>query len=202
MTGSVTRAGSVTRGRHFGGTGLTARTVRTVRGSARVHLAKLSVGAVLTVATVASLGLTGCTAARNALGTNSSPCYLALPVAKGAVYGRGTFGGVRLVTPEDLAKAHRVPSELEARAKGKLKDICVVEYRGSYRLDQVQKPIGRRPITGVGRYAIVVIARDTNKLIGTFVRGTLPVRFRHLALGVRWGPFGSASTGNFVPAET
>jgi hypothetical protein len=193
--------GSVSRGRRSGGTGLTGRTERPVCRSVRVRLARLSLGAALAAAMVASLGLTGCTAARNALGTNSSPCYLALPVAKEAVYGRGAFGGVRLVTPEDLAKAHRVPSELEARAKGKLKDVCVVEYRGSYRLDQVQKPIGRPPLTGVGRYAIVVIARDTNKLIGTFVRGNLPVRFRHLAFGVRWGPDNSASTARFVRAE-
>jgi hypothetical protein len=161
---------------------------RSRRELVRIGIVKLSVGAVVAVASVSSLGLAGCTAARNALGTNSSPCYLALPVAKDAVYGRGTFGGVRLVTPMDLAKDHRVPADLEARAKGKLKDLCVVEYRGSYNVDQVKEPLGRPPPSGVGHYAIVVVARDTNKLLGTFVRATLPVRFRHLALKMRCEP--------------
>ena len=131
---------------------------------------------------VASLVLAGCASARNALGTNSSPCYLALPVARDAVHDRGTFNGVRLVPAKDLADRTRLLDTLVARAGGKLHDVCVVEYRGAYQLDQVERPLGRAPVGGVGRFAVVVVSRDTNRLLATFVRGTQPVRFRHMAL--------------------
>jgi len=129
-----------------------------------------------------SFVLAGCASARNALGTNSSPCYLALPVARDAVHDRGTFNGVRLVSAKDLAKRTRLLDTLVARAGGKLHDVCVVEYRGAFRLDQVERPLGRAPVGGVGRFAVVVVSRDTNRLLATFVRGTQPVRFRHMAL--------------------
>jgi hypothetical protein len=144
------------------------------RLSALVATAALGVG---------SLALAGCTSARNALGTNSSPCYLALPVARDAIHDRGTFSGVRLVSAKDLAKRTHLLDTLVARAGGKLHDVCVIEYRGAFRLDQVERPLGRAPVGGVGRFAIVVVSRDTNRLLATFVRSTQPVRFRHMALG-------------------
>jgi len=129
-----------------------------------------------------SLALASCTSARNALGTNSSPCFRALPVARDAIHDRGVFGGVRLVTAKDLAKRTHLLDVLVARAGGKLHDVCVVEYRGTFRLDQVERPIGHAPPGGVGRYAIVVVSRASNRLLATFVRATQPVRFRHMAL--------------------
>ncbi|MGH9028125.1 MAG: hypothetical protein ACRDV4_00695, partial [Acidimicrobiales bacterium] len=105
----------------------------------------------------------------------------ALPVARAAVHDHGTFGGVRLITAKELStRTHRLTA-LVARAGGSLHDICVVEYKGDYRLDQVKAPLGRAPAGGTGRYAIVVVSRTSDKLLGTFVRETLPVRFRHLA---------------------
>lgn len=151
----------------------------------------------LSLVCLGSAALVGCTSARNALGTNSSPCFLALPIAKQAVHGRGTFGGVRLVTAKDLAQHVHLLHVLTRRAGGTLEDVCVVEYRGSYRLDQVERPIGRAPDEGVGRYAIVVISRTSNLLLGTFVRATLPVRFRHLAIGAER----SADPGRSVSYE-
>jgi hypothetical protein len=105
-----------------------------------------------------------------------------LPVARDAIHDRGTFGGVRLVTAKELAKRVHLLDVLVARAGGKLHDVCVVEYRGTYRLDEVQRPLGRAVRGGVGRYAIVVVSRASNRLLGTFVRATQPVRFRHMAL--------------------
>lgn len=133
------------------------------------------------VAFSASMVLSGCTSARNALGTNSSPCYLALPVAEDAVHGIGKFGGVRLVTAKQLAGKTQFLQMLTSRAGGTLKDICVVEYHGTYSPSKVEKPLGHPPPSGVGSYAIVVVDRSNNKLLGTFVRSTMPVRFRHLA---------------------
>jgi len=98
------------------------------------------------------------------------------------VLGKGSFGGVRLITAKQLASKSHLLRTLRSRGVSRLEDICVVEYKGTYRLDEVEDPMGRPPDDGVGHYAIVVVSRSTNKLIGTFVRATLPVRFRHLAL--------------------
>ncbi len=147
------------------------------------RLAPVTAVALLSLSSFGSLTLASCTSARNALGTNSSPCYLALPVAEDAVHGRGSFGGVRLVTAKQLAERTHLLDLLVARAGGKLHDVCVVEYRGSYRLDEVERPLGQAPPGGVGRFAIVVVSRASNQLLATFVRVTLPVRFRHVALG-------------------
>jgi hypothetical protein len=130
------------------------------------------------------MGMTGCTSARNALGTNSSPCYLALPVAEDAVHNRGSFAGVRLVSAKSFSQRTHLLHKLTERAGGTLKDVCVIEYHGSYRLDEVSEPLGHAPNGGTGRYAVVVVNRSTNKLLGTFVLSKQPVRFRHLALGV------------------
>lgn len=124
--------------------------------------------------------LPACTSARNTLGTNSSSCYLALPVAEDAVHDRGTFAGVRLVTARDLARNVHALGVLKARAGGHLQDVCVVEFRGPFRLDQVKSPLGQVPPGGVGRYAIVVVAHTSNRLLATFVRAKEPERFRKL----------------------
>jgi hypothetical protein len=39
---------------------------------------------------------------------------------------------------------------------------------------------GGRPAGGVGRYAIVVVSKPQNRLLGTIVRQTEPLRFRDL----------------------
>jgi len=129
----------------------------------------------------ASVLVAGCTSARNALGTNSSPCYLALPVAADAVHDRGKFAGVRLVTAAELAKKARVFDALAPRAGGKLHDVCAVEYEGSFTLSQVERPLGKAPASGTGRYAIVVVTRGTNVLLATVVRNQQPEPFRHTA---------------------
>lgn len=145
----------------------------------RSRLRRWSAAVLVVVASLVSVLLAGCTSARNALGTNSSPCYLALPVAADAVHDRGKFGGVRLVTAKELAKRVRVLRALTERAGTKLHDVCVVEYVGSYTLAQVERPLGEAPPSGVGRYAIVVVTRSTNVLLATVVRNTLPEAFRH-----------------------
>ena len=128
-------------------------------------------------------GLAGCTAARDTLGTNSSPCFHALALAEDAVHDRGAFAGVRLVSAASLAKIRRVEAVAKARSSTPLHNVCLVAYRGDFRLTDVARPAGRKPPSGVGHFAVVVVSTPQNKLLATFVLQKEPVRFRHLALG-------------------
>ena len=142
---------------------------------------RLMVAGVL--AAVVALGVSGCTAARNTLGTNSSPCFRALALAEDAVHSRGSFSGVRLVPASSLSALPRLRAALTARSSTPLHNLCLVSYRGTFRLDQVSRPAGRGPRAGVGHFAIVVVSNPQNVLLATFVLNREPVRFRHLALG-------------------
>lgn len=133
--------------------------------------------------------LAGCTAARDTLGTNSSPCFRALALAADAVHDRGEFAGVRLVSDSTLSKRSHFESVLKQRSSTPLHNLCLVAYRGSYRPTQVQRPAGKVPASGVGHFAIVVVSTPQNDLLATFVLEKEPVRFRHLALGQ---PLGTA----------
>jgi len=57
--------------------------------------------------------------------------------------------------------------------------ICVVSYRGTFRVGQVARPLGPPPAGGIGHYAIVLVSKPQNKLLGTVVRRTQPLRFGH-----------------------
>jgi hypothetical protein len=140
---------------------------------------------VASLAAIAALGAaSGCTAARDTLGTNSSPCFRALAIAKDAVHDRGTFAGVRLENASALKTLKHGGQVLKARSTTPLHSLCVVSYRGSFRTTEVSRPAGRAPTSGVGHFAIVVISTPQNKLLATFVLEREPVRFRHIALGV------------------
>jgi hypothetical protein len=130
-------------------------------------------------------GLGACGAGRNALGTNTGPCFLALPVAKRAVAGRGKLAGVRLV---DIAKLTS-PGDRPLRDLLALlpvpppHDICLVAYTGRFTLGQVAQPFGLPPPGGVGKYAIAVITTPTSGLLGTFVVRHLPLTFNRAHVG-------------------
>jgi len=157
-----------------------------MKGSGAVRLGRGGRFRRLSVIAVFALGsswLSGCTAARDTLGTNSSPCFHALALAADAVHDHGVFAGVRLVSDSTLAKIHRVEAVIKQRSTTPLHNVCVVEYRGDYRPSQVQRFAGKAPTSGVGHFAIVVVSTPQNVLLGTFVLEKEPVRFRHLALG-------------------
>jgi hypothetical protein len=139
----------------------------------------------------------GCTSARDTLGTNSSPCFKALALAADAVHDRGVFTGVRLVSESMLKKIPRVDGVLSSRSSTRLRNVCVVAYRGTYLSSQVERPAGRVPPSGVGHFAIVVVSTPQNVLLATFVLEKEPVRFRHLTLGVLPGraPQGPSGVG-------
>ena len=138
---------------------------------------------VIGVVALGSLWLSGCTAARDTLGTNSSPCFHALAIGEDAVHDRGMFKGVRLVADTMLSKDHHFESVLEARSSTHLHNVCLMAYSGTFRPSQVRRPAGKVPASGEGHFAIVAVSTPQNVLLATFVLEKEPVRFRHLALG-------------------
>jgi len=119
------------------------------------------------------------------MGTSASPCFLALPVAKQAVEGRGSFDGVRLVNVSTLT----APSDrglrdlLDVLPIPSSHEVCLVAYAGSYRAGQVELPFGPVPPSGAGRYAIAVVTIPKPMLLGTFVVQREPLSFKHEHLG-------------------
>jgi hypothetical protein len=136
-------------------------------------------------AAVAAAGLCACGAGRIVLGTNTSPCFMALPTAKQAVHGRGSLAGVRLVDTARLAGPGGRPVRdllgmLPVRPP---RDICVVAYSGKFTLGQVERPAGYAPPGGTGRYAIVFVSASKSELLGTFVVRHEPLAFARLHVG-------------------
>lgn len=131
----------------------------------------------LVVALVVTLG--GCTAARNTLGTNSSPCFDALAVAETAVHHHGSFAGVRLISLASFGRAVHLGADILADAGPGVHDVCAVSYRGTFTVGKVARPLGPPPKGGVGHYAVVVVAKPQNRLVGTVVRLKEPLRFEH-----------------------
>jgi hypothetical protein len=130
-------------------------------------------------ATVSCLGTAACISPRNTLGTNSSPCFRAIPVASEAVQDRGKLVGARLLGVRSLHR--RLEALLVARAPT-VKTVCVVAFHGRYRIDQVQRPFGPAPVNGTGIYAIVAVSVPQNRLIGTVVLSFTPLPLRHEVL--------------------
>jgi hypothetical protein len=134
---------------------------------------------------VTAAGAGGCGAGRNILGTNTSPCFFALPVAKQAVEGRGRLDGVRLVDVDRLtARGERALRKLlDLLPIPPSHQVCLVAYAGSYAVDQVELPFGPVPASGAGRYAIAVVTVPQSALLGTFLVQREPLSFKHEHLG-------------------
>jgi hypothetical protein len=134
----------------------------------------------------AATGLAACGAGRDVLGTNTSPCFLALPTAKQAVEGRGSLAGVRLVDiPRLTAPGDRtIRGLLTQLPLPRPRDVCVVAYTGSFTLEQVEMPAGLPPSGGTARYAIAVVAFPKPRLLGTFVVAHEPLSFRRTHVGL------------------
>jgi hypothetical protein len=139
---------------------------------------------VLSIA-VTAVGVGACGAGRAILGTNTSPCFLALPVAKRAVGGRGSLDGVRLVDIDRLtARGDRaLRNLLDLMPIPPSREVCLVAYQGSFTIGQVELPFGPIPPSGVGRYAIAVVTIPKSELLGTLVVRREPLSFKHEHLG-------------------
>jgi hypothetical protein len=156
------------------------------QGAQRRHRPQLLAALAVAIAVIV-LATPGCGAGRNVLGTNTSPCFLALPVAKRAVAGRGKLAGVRMI---DIPRLTATPGDRDVLALlGMLpapppRDVCLVAYAGSFTPGQVEQPAGLPPPgAGAGRYAIAVVTTPRSALLGTFVVRRLPLNFTHSRVG-------------------
>jgi hypothetical protein len=138
---------------------------------ARLVLAGVALSGLVTAA--------GCVSPRNTLGTNSSPCYRAVPVATDAVHDRGQLAGVRLVGARELDRYQHLRDVLVARAGHPLSQVCVVSFHGDFRPDDVAGFVGEKPEGGSGPVAVVVVTTPQNHLVGTFVLLREPLPLRH-----------------------
>jgi hypothetical protein len=136
-------------------------------GSPRRHGGALVAGALSVLLSAATVA--GCTSARNTLGTSASPCFDSLAIAASAVHHRGTFAGVRQVSLTQIGNALGMRSDLGQFGR-KVHTVCVVSYHGTFSPAEVQKPLGPPPIGGHGHFAIVIVAKPQNHLVGTVVR--------------------------------
>jgi hypothetical protein len=154
-------------------------TKRPARGTPRPTTRRAAAVAVLVLCSFLGSTLAACTSARDTLGTNASQCFEALAIASDAVHDRGTFAGVRLLSAAVLTADVHLRADLSAIAGSPVHDLCVVSYRGTFRSHQVERPLGSPVAGGVGHYAIVIVSKPQNHLIGTVVRVTQPLRFGH-----------------------
>ena len=126
-----------------------------------------------------ALVLASGTSPRNALGTNSSPCFRALAIAPTAVHHLGRFAGVRYLSAKYLVKAIANASDdaksLPAAVKANTEAVCAVEYLGPF----VATDLAKRwpPTRHRGRYAVVVLVARTDKLLVTVLFNREAVRF-------------------------
>ncbi|HLX87960.1 MAG TPA: hypothetical protein VKR22_05850 [Acidimicrobiales bacterium] len=149
----------------------------------RARRAGLAGRAGLAALAVASVALSGCVSPRNALGTTSSQCYRAVPVASEAVHDRGRLAGVRLVGQKELDRHPRMIDLLTSRVGGQVHQVCVISFHGQFRLDGVERPAGPAPSGGSGPVAVVVVSVPQNRLVATFVVEREPLPLRHEVLG-------------------
>ena len=120
---------------------------------------------VLLAAAVASLS--ACMP-HNSLGTTSTACIKAIPVAADEVHHKGKPEGVRTVSAASLAK--RIP---EVAPLGK-QTVCVVAFSDDFKPGDVTHAKVQR----AGRYAVVVVDSH-QRVVVSFVLDRLPLRFRH-----------------------
>lgn len=126
---------------------------------------KRTVVSVLLAAVVASCA--ACTP-RNSLGTGSTACIKAIPVAAAEVHHKGKPEGVRTVRAATLAK--RIP---ELAPLGR-QNVCLVAFSDDFQPGDVTHAKVQR----AGHYALVVV--DTHqRVVVAFVLDRLPLRFRH-----------------------
>lgn len=120
----------------------------------------------LVIACCVALG--SCTP-RNALGTGSTTCVRAIPVATDQVSHKGKPEGVREVKASNLAKRYPQFAQYDNQL------ICVVAFSGNFQPGDVPDAQPQR----AGHYALVAVQAKTQKVVGAFVTDRLPLRFRH-----------------------
>ena len=131
------------------------------------------------LAVLGGLGLPACTSPRNALGDATGRCYEALPVARAALHGAGRFAGARYLTVDALTRSlsemHPRVVDVPARPASGRSAVCVVAYAGRFDASRVER--GWAVDARTGRFALVVVAAPSGRLLATLVLETVPLRF-------------------------
>jgi hypothetical protein len=122
----------------------------------------------------------GCASGRNALGTQSTPCFEELPTAAAAVEGRGHLIGVRIVSTTNFRAVDHLKKMVPVPAD--VRNVCLVAFSGSFRADTVKHPL-RAPTNTSMPYAVVVVSSPENQLLGTLLVENPPLRFPHTLIG-------------------
>ena len=123
---------------------------------------------VVTVLLAAALSSLVACMPRNSLGTGSTACIKAIPVAAAEVHHKGRPEGVRTVRAASLAE--RIP---EVAPLGK-QTVCVVAFSDDFKPGDVTHAKVQR----AGRYALVVVDNH-QRVVVSYVLDQLPLRFRH-----------------------
>jgi hypothetical protein len=133
---------------------------------------------------LASTTLTGCTAARNGLGTHASSCFRILPEAHAAAGKNSRFDGVLSTSAVVLVEAvgrepHSGPPPVPPAplAATSHEMTCLVRFRGVFSLSTVSR--GWAPGPGPYWNAIVVVRQPTADVVAT-------VLFRRIPLSIRF----------------
>jgi hypothetical protein len=123
--------------------------------------------------------MSGCTAARNGLGTDVSQCFRVLPAARAAAGASSKFEGVRSLQPGALLRAvnsaphhGRLPVPPAGLAASAHTSSCLVAFRGTFRLGDVTR--GWAPAPGPYLNAIVVVRQSNGNLVATVLFRRLP----------------------------
>jgi len=142
-----------------------------------------AIAAIVIGAVVGGSALSGCTAARNVLGTTDSLCFHTLPEARSALGARAFFAGVRLLPVDDVVRAiersrshPKAPPSLLAMDH---KRACLVAFRGEFSLARSRFGWALRP--GPYKGAVVVVSPSDNKVIATILFRRVPnsIEFDH-----------------------
>jgi hypothetical protein len=133
---------------------------------------------------LAAIAMTGCTAARNGLGTHVSSCFRVLPAAQAAAGTSATFDGVRLLPGDALIRTVSDVTKGRPALPDHLTDVsheatCLVAFRGAFSLASVSR--GWAPAPGPYVDAIVVMRQSSGDLVATVLLRRLPraIRFFH-----------------------
>ena len=128
---------------------------------------------------VVAVALAGCTSPRDLLGSSSSPCFRALPVAARALRGAGHYAGVRYLSPKALAEmVDAEGSQVERRAFGATRTaVCAVAYQGSFITSRITGAVSEH---ASGSFALVIVAAQPDTVIGVIIERTPSLRFRRV----------------------
>jgi hypothetical protein len=149
-----------------------------------ISLPRLFRAAFAVVAAIAFVvGLGACAGGRGVLGTSTGPCFIALPVAKRAVEGRGSLAGIRLVDVSGLTAGNdrALRTLLDSLPVRPVHDVCLIAYIGSFSPGQVEL-VGRNP-PDPARFAIAVVTTPKPRLLGTILVRHVPLGFNRAHVG-------------------